>query len=77
MSALPNSERVLVSAKSGLTRTRALLVPSRTPPVRRPERPPPDGSGASEASGRSARGGADLAYSNLGLTEMPLLRGGF
>ena len=39
MSALPNSERALVSAKPGLTRTRALLVPSRTPPVGRPERP--------------------------------------
>ena len=58
----------LVSVKPGLIRTHALLAPSRTPPVRRPTRPPPDGSGASEASGRFALGGADLAYSNLGLT---------
>ena len=58
-----------VYVKPRSIRTHVLLAPSRTPPVRRPARPPPDGSGASEAYGRSARGGADLAYSNLGLTE--------
>ena len=58
-----------VYVKPRSIRTHILLAPSRTPPVRRPARPPPDGSGASEAYGRSARGGADLAYSNLGLTE--------
>ena len=57
-----------VSVKPRLARTHALPALSQTPLVRHPARPPPDGSGASEAPGRSARGGADRAHINLGLT---------